>query len=130
MAIRMPNRSDLASEQKQVLDDLPREGLSLITGPPGTGKTVIGLWRALELSRRGTETVRFVCFNRILKSHSSTWSDPSFTRVCVSTVHQLAGELCRTVSGSRSWPTRSSNPYDIDWAEIGRMCGENPEKKD
>ena len=67
MAIRMPNRSDLTSEQKQVLDDLPREGLSLITGPPGTGKTVIGLWRALKLSRRGTETVRFVCFNRILK---------------------------------------------------------------
>ena len=122
----MPVRSDLSAQQKRVLDDMPREGFSLIVGPPGTGKTVIGMWRALELTRRGTETVRFVCFNRVLKAHSSTWSDPSFQRVRVSTVHQFTGELCLTVRGSRSWPTRSSDPYDIDWHEIVGMCKEHP----
>lgn len=130
MAIRVPNRTELTSEQLQVLDDLPRKGLSLITGPPGTGKTVIGMWRALELTRSGTETVRFVCFNRILKAHSSTWSDLRFQRARVSSVHQFSRELCRAVSGSRSWPTRSSDPYDIDWHEVCRMCREHPEKMD
>lgn len=128
----MPVRSELSDQQKRVLDQLPREGLSLIVGPPGTGKTVIGMWRALELTRRGTETVRFVCFNKVLKSHSSTWSNESFQKVHVSTVHSFGGELCKIVSGSRSWPTRAgaSDIYDIDWIEIGRMCKESEKTKD
>lgn len=129
MTIRMPSRSDLSSRQRSVVDRLDRTGISLIVGPPGTGKTVIGMWRALELSQR--EAVHFVCYNRALMAHSKSWckAESRFKKVKISTVHAFANQLAfdsldRPKFGGRNktppWPVLpdAESQFDVDWKKF------------
>ena len=49
--MRFPNTRDLNAEQEKVYLYAPAEGRMLVTGPPGTGKTVLAVLRALEVAR-------------------------------------------------------------------------------
>lgn len=100
MPINMPVRSQLKPEQIEIIDLLPPRGISLIVGPPGTGKTVIGMWRAKQLAN--SAPVIFTCFNKVLKAHSETWVDQGFKKVEVQAVYEFARELCKSLL-EKSW---------------------------
>lgn len=57
---------DLDSEQR-VINNLPNHGSHLITGPPGSGKTNLLLFRAAYISNSGKPNVLLLMFNRSLR---------------------------------------------------------------
>lgn len=56
----LPNNDDLSKEQEKVLR-LPKNGVYLITGAPGTGKSVVGLLRT-----KSDEKYIFLAYNKVL----------------------------------------------------------------
>jgi len=62
--MRIPKESQLSREQKEICY-APSEGTTLVVGPPGSGKTIVALFRSRAL-RKGGETVRTVMYNKVL----------------------------------------------------------------
>jgi len=60
---KLPTRQELTKSQRAVLR-LPKDGQHLITGAPGTGKSVVALWRLQEIGH-SKDTV-FLTFNHVL----------------------------------------------------------------
>jgi DNA helicase-2/ATP-dependent DNA helicase PcrA len=64
--MRMPNARDMSDEQQDIFEDAPLDGRILVTGPPGTGKTVIAFLRAILLAK-DNKKVDVIMYNRVLK---------------------------------------------------------------
>lgn len=64
--MRLPSRASLSPEQERIYTEAPLDGKVVITGPPGTGKTVLGVYRAKLLDR---EKIPFdlVMYNKVLR---------------------------------------------------------------
>jgi DNA polymerase III delta prime subunit len=67
--MRFPNSRDLNHEQEQVYLYAPTDGRMLVTGPPGTGKTVLAVLRALEVAKSNRTPV-VAMFNKVLRSYT------------------------------------------------------------
>lgn len=67
--MRFPNSRDLNSEQEQVYLYAPTDGRMLVTGPPGTGKTVLAVLRALEVAKSNRTPV-VAMFNKVLRTYT------------------------------------------------------------
>ena len=52
--VPLPSYEDLSKEQDSILD-LPLDGSYLVTGPPGTGKTVMAIYRTQALAKKHHE---------------------------------------------------------------------------
>lgn len=78
----------LTPEQSQVLERDGAQQRSLVTGWPGTGKTLL----ALELARRAAGNTLLVVFNNLLADHLRRSLAPKGARCRVVTWHQLCGE--------------------------------------
>ena len=64
--MRMPSEAELSKEQRTIIN-APDEGTLLVVGPPGSGKTVIALWRAGNLARRDPPVpVKLTMHNQVL----------------------------------------------------------------
>ncbi|MBZ0135004.1 MAG: AAA family ATPase [Planctomycetes bacterium] len=84
--MRLPNSKDLSDEQMEVYLEAPIEGDVLVTGPPGTGKTVIAMFRAGYLvKKRRSPTV--VMFNSVLRNYTGNAAGGEFE---TSTLHSWA----------------------------------------
>ena len=58
----------LTHEQALLLNRLARQRRMVVTGPAGSGKTVLAIERAERLAEKG-KRVLFICFNRALRDH-------------------------------------------------------------
>jgi superfamily I DNA/RNA helicase len=58
----------LTHEQALLLHRLARQRRMVVTGPAGSGKTVLAIERAERLAEKG-KRVLFICFNRALRDH-------------------------------------------------------------
>ncbi len=67
---KLPAYQDLSQEQDEA-NNLPLDGIHLIAGPPGTGKTVVGIYRA-ELCSQKKISYEFVVFNNVLRQYLNT----------------------------------------------------------
>ena len=54
MSIHMPIYDDLSKEQLAILEDSDFGQNMMVIGPPGTGKTVIAMWRASQTAKKHT----------------------------------------------------------------------------
>lgn len=63
---QLPNFEELSQDQELALA-APLDGQFLVTGGPGTGKSVVALLRALRLEREKID-YRFLVFNHVLKA--------------------------------------------------------------
>lgn len=67
--MRMPNARQISDEQQDIFEDAPISGSILVSGPPGTGKTVIAFLRAFLLAQKKKE-VSVLMFNRVLRKYT------------------------------------------------------------
>ena len=81
--MRMPTEADMSQEQTDIYIEAPLNGKILVTGPPGTGKTVIAFLRAHTVSKKKGR-VAIAMFQNVLKQYASNASENKFT-VC--TIH-------------------------------------------
>jgi hypothetical protein len=67
--VRLPTYQDLSREQHEVYF-MRLDGTHLVTGPPGTGKTVMALWRAQALNV-DDRPVNILMHSNVLKGYTS-----------------------------------------------------------
>jgi superfamily I DNA/RNA helicase len=65
--LKLPTYQQLSKEQDQVIN-LPLDGRYLVMGPPGTGKSVMAIFRAEMVKRRGQQPLLIV-YNRPLSQY-------------------------------------------------------------
>ncbi|HEY0951222.1 nuclease-related domain-containing DEAD/DEAH box helicase [Nocardioides sp.] len=100
-------------------------GPARLRGPAGTGKTVVGLHRAVHLAERTGMRVLVVTFVRtlpvVLSRLCQRLAPQVEGEVDFSGLHQLAGTICeRAGVRSRVDGRRIGQAYDDAWATVGR----------
>lgn len=66
--MRLPRRSELSEQQEEFLMEAPFDKPVLCVGPPGTGKTVLALYRGAVLGQRGDD-VDFIMHSKLLNRY-------------------------------------------------------------
>jgi hypothetical protein len=111
----------LTTQQQVVLDGLRDNRRLAIRGGAGTGKTMLGLWRAVEYAKEGIDTL-FLCFNRQLSQWLSERMDEelnSATRnlLHIDTFHGLCRKFYREAKLPFSPPRDPQQSSDF-WANV------------
>ena len=118
--MKLPNSDDLSAEQIQVFTAALRKDL-LVSGPPGTGKTVMALYRAQMISRKDSGTKFWVImYNRLLGRYTQgNLGDGGFSNA------DSVGARIRTKHSwiwawGRRWGMGNAEiaPYVYDWNKI------------
>jgi len=84
--MRLPKRSELSEEQEDFILDAPLDKPVLCIGPPGTGKTVLALFRAATLAKKNRE-VELVMHSKLLNHYVSRSIEELNLKVDCSTWH-------------------------------------------
>jgi DNA helicase IV len=99
------------------IHNLPLKGSYLVTGPPGTGKTIIALFRSQMIENRG-RTPDIIMFNGLLVRYTKAALDSLGVGAEAKTFHQwFYGTFTREYSVSV--PEVSS--YHPDWAMVAEI---------
>jgi len=85
---------DLAPDQRAGLDDLPFDGNHLVSGPPGSGKSILAAQRAVMLALTGTPVVLLTYSNLLRQSLAGMVHalGPADRSVRVMTAHRWLAE--------------------------------------
>lgn len=116
---------DLVPEQRACLESLPFDGSHLISGPPGSGKSLLAAQRAIMLALTGTPAVLLTRSNLLRQSLAATVHalGPADRSVRVATAHAwltewYGGQPPRDADGWFDWPALYARA-----AETGPMPG-------
>lgn len=121
MGFKLPNGSDLSKEQLDIIN-LPTSKDWVIKGAPGTGKTVMAIYRAGQLARK--EKVLLLVYNRPLMLFLSTAIKGEYFKNCVvSTYHQWLSDFYKE-EFHEPYPRLSQ--WEPDWEEIEMDTGAVP----
>ncbi|SOE56749.1 hypothetical protein SAMN05446589_1087 [Streptomyces sp. OV198] len=100
---------DLTPEQRACLDDLPFDGNHLVSGPPGSGKSLLAAQRAVMLALTGTQVTLLTRSNLLRQSLAAVVHGlgPADRSVRVATAHSWLtdwlGKAPSTADGSYDW---------------------------
>ena len=92
--MRLPKATELDSDQQAILD-APLTSNLFVSGPPGCGKTVIALYRALAASKTN-QPCQMIMYNKVLTKYTSG-------------------------GGGQAIPTSTMNSWLNAWWKTGRM---------
>lgn len=111
MPFKLPNGRDLSPEQIETIN-LPTNKDYMITGSPGTGKTVMAIYRAGQIARY--YSVLMLVYNAPLKAYLSTAIKEQISGNCeINTYNSWISHIYRDYLGMRA-PTIS----ELDWDSI------------
>lgn len=113
--MRLPAFEDLSKEQDVILN-LHLDGNYLVSGPPGTGKSVMALYRAQALTF-DDRVPAVLMFSNVLQQYTAQAAADIKVEAFVTTYHKWLWNFWRKQFGSLP-PTIVGNPYEPDWAEI------------
>ena len=119
MPINMPTYKQLSSEQLSILEDASFDKTLMVTGPPGTGKTVIALWQSKQMSDSRKKAVSLIMYNRVLRKYTEGWSDLKKSKVKVKTYHGWTYKVWTDVNGRRAGYPPQEPKWNYLWDEIG-----------
>lgn len=111
--MRLPSFRDLSKEQDKIYS-LPLDDNFLISGPPGTGKTVIALYRASMYKSGGKKPI-LLCLSKLLSNYSKDAAAELDISSEVSTYHRWVYITYRELVGE---PPPSIKPYVYNWHEM------------
>ena len=99
---------ELTGKQLQVHNGLRRNRRAKVTGPAGSGKTLLAIRRATDIAIESGERVLITCFNEPLAAYirSQVTELPNIT---VMHFHQLVSDLVRRTGGRLAPPTRATH---------------------
>ena len=117
----LPTYQDLSGEQQEVFE-LPLDGNYLVSGPPGTGKTVMALYRAQQYRKAEREVV-LLSFNRLLNDFMGEGARSLGIKPVVVTYTMWLKTIFNESVPLVSNPT---NKWDYDWGEIIHRAPELP----
>ncbi len=125
--IRLPSLRELSREQRDLLEEAVGSRL-LVTGPPGSGKTIMALHRAEKLLR-ANRISKLLTFNKVLTAYvTNAMQSLGLPSQSASTYHSWAWRWHSETFGGRP-PTRNDDQYDIDWMAIARRLQQVPEQE-
>lgn len=121
---QLPSWGSLSSEQESIIN-MPTSRDYVVQGSPGTGKTVMALYRAARISQRDNCDVTILVYNRPLMMYveTATKSNSQFARVKVNTWHSWLNEFFKS-HFHISTPT--VEPFVPDWSEVKSYCQKVP----
>ncbi|HWP00627.1 MAG TPA: AAA family ATPase [Methylococcus sp.] len=119
--MRLPSYQDLSKEQDRI-NNLPLDGSYLVTGPPGTGKTVMALYRASMLQSR-RRPVKVLMHGRLLAQYTRAAVEELQIDGSVSTYHRWLADYFWS---HHRRPVPSHRPFEYDWPEILRIVNRSP----
>ena len=118
--MRMPAYEELSKEQDEVCILAPLNQPILVTGPPGTGKTVIAFYRAETIAKAGG-ALRVLMYNKVLNRFTSDASSNPDVNKNILTWDSWFSKWWFATFGERV-PTVTSWVYD--WDEMLRKIAE------
>ncbi len=98
--MKLPNSTQMSKEQKDIYLNSPLTGNILISGAPGTGKTVIAFLRAQSIAKQ-KKKVTVIMFNNVLTSYTKNAADDKFD---VQTFHKWSYDWWNNLDlGDEEW---------------------------
>lgn len=125
--IAPPTYLGLSDEQEKILADMPFDGNHLVTGPPGSGKSLVALHRAAMLWIAG-RPVELLSYGNLLRQSTAAAADALKIDVPITTYHRWLHAYFRKRFGENPPGDR----YDIDWAAMLRrviVSGPGPDRQ-
>ena len=123
----LPTFEDLSPEQDAIYR-LPLDRPSIVTGPPGSGKTVLALYRSQRL--RGADMDhRVITHSKVLRMYIEAAAKELEVDAFVSTFHSFIHWWWTTRDGVTGKPPQLK-PYEFDWESILDTLGEVPDAGD
>lgn len=109
--LELPDFDALSEEHDDILT-LPLDASCIVTGPPGTGKTVMAIWRASILHRSGRKPL-LLMYGRLLSSYARAAVGKLEIDGAVSTYHSWFSQFWRRSYGVAPPETQ---PWQFDWS--------------
>ncbi|MFC7958860.1 DEAD/DEAH box helicase [Rhodococcoides kroppenstedtii] len=113
--MRLPAFEDLSKEQ-DLIYNLDLDGNYLVSGPPGTGKSVMALYRAQVLTF-DDRAPALLMYNNVLQQYTAQAADSLEVAGFVRTFHSWIWRFWREHFKQQP-PTLASSSYDHDWPEM------------
>jgi DNA helicase IV len=121
--LKLPAYQALSKEQDKI-NNLPLNESFLVTGPPGTGKTVMALYRTKMLEKEKTK-VSLLMHSRLLSQYTSDAVGSLGLNGAVQTFHSWFNTFYQTEYRCK---IPSFGRYEYDWTAILKQLGQNPPK--
>jgi len=118
--VKLPTYQQLTKAQEQVVN-LPIGESCLVTGPPGTGKTVVALHRTHLASKSDAKHTHMLMLNNILMQYTSLAAKSLKIDTQVTTFHQF---MYYKLPKSTGFKTPALGPYEFDWDTILKRLGD------
>jgi DNA helicase IV len=119
--MRLPSYQALSKEQDRI-NDLAMDGRFLVTGPPGTGKTVMALYRASMLKKKGRKA-KLLMYSRLLSQYTSSAIDELDLDGTVDTFHKWFSSFFWS---QYHQVAPSLAPYQFDFGAALKTIAERP----
>ena len=116
--MKFPAFALLDQDQRAVFSESPKDEGVVIVGPPGSGKTVLALHRAVRLAETGKVTLGM--YNKTLRAYTSNFEDLP-DNVEVLHVHDWVKQWYKSGFNKKRWPYYpyiGQEKFNIDWDQI------------
>jgi DNA helicase IV len=122
MSLNLPTYDQLSRDQLDVLT-LPTAGSYLITGPPGSGKTVMAILRAQALKREYGEDAILLMYGNLLSQYTQAATAELGVDSTVKTFHSWFPTWYKGVYGKAP---DMVDKWTFDWPKIIAVIGTRP----